>query len=127
MVPAGTRSPLFFRALRMDWMLAPPAAMAPGPGRISDVLGWRRRSLRRRGRRRASAAAGRVSRCRSAFSSLSGLSEETARKTIGKSLMLPAMACGWTSVGQRPLGVGDGPVDLVPGAVQVGAVGERPG
>ena len=37
------------------------------------------------------------------MSSLSGLSEDTARNTIGKSLMLPAMACGWTSFGRACL------------------------
>lgn len=42
---------------------------------------------------------GMLSRCRSAFSSLRDLSEETARNRMGKSLMLPAMACGWTSSG----------------------------
>ena len=46
---------------------------------------------------------GTLSRCRSALSSLSGLSEETARNTMGKSLMLPAMACGWTSSGSGRL------------------------
>ena len=79
------------------WRPSPRAAGGSG------CAGWRRRSRRRRGRRRASAAAGRVSRWRSAFSSLSGLSEETARNTMGKSLMLPAMACGWTSSGSDRL------------------------
>ncbi|MCY1224578.1 hypothetical protein D9M72_367410 [compost metagenome] len=102
MVPAGISAPLFFSALLMDWMVAPLAAMASGRGRIwmcwlappvtsaplTPSSFWSRGTLRR---------------CRSAFSSLSGLSEETARNTIGKSLMLPAMACGWTSSGRARL------------------------
>ena len=39
MVPAGTRAPLFFSALRMDWMVAPLAAMACRARQDLDVLG----------------------------------------------------------------------------------------
>ena len=86
----------------MDWMLAPDAAMASGRGRI--LMCCVAPPVTSAPRTPSSfCSRGTVSRARSAFSSLSGLSEETARNTIGKSLMLPAIACGWTSSGSDRL------------------------
>ncbi|CAH0309190.1 hypothetical protein SRABI128_04448 [Microbacterium sp. Bi128] len=102
MVPAGTNAPLFFSASLMAWRLVPDAARSRGRGRIwmccvaPPVTSAPRTPS-------SFCSTGTLSRARSALSSLSGLSEDTARKTIGKSLMLPAIACGWTSFGRACL------------------------
>ena len=124
MVPAGTRAPLFFSASLMDWMLAPEAAMASGRGRIlmccvaPPVTSAPRTpsSFCSRGTREP----GEIG-VQFAERLVRGDGEEHDREiadAAGDGLRLDV-------VRQRPLGVGDGPVDLVPGPVQVRAVGEH--
>ena len=98
-VPAGTSAPLLASASRMEGIVAPAAAMASARGRIS--MCWVAPPVTSAPRTPSIfCSRGTDNRCRSALSSLNGLSEDTARNTMGKSLMLPAMACGWTSSGR---------------------------
>ncbi len=101
-VPTGTRAPLFARASRMAVIPAPAAARSSCRGRIS--MCWVAPPVTSAPRTPSIfCSRGTLSRSRSALSSLRDLSEETARNTMGKSLMLPAMAWGWTSSGRDRL------------------------
>ncbi len=101
-VPTGTSVPLFFSAALMDCTFVPVVARSAGRGWIRMCCvappvtsAPRTPSI--------FCSRGTLRRWRSALSSLSGLSDETARKTMGKSLMLPAMDWGSTSAGSTRL------------------------
>ena len=98
--PIGTRVPLLLRALAMEPEFTPAAAILAGSGRIS--MCWELAPLTSALRTPSIfKSLGTAMRARSVFSAARSWSEETARNTMGKSAMLPAMGCGTTPAGRR--------------------------